>query len=134
MRHTSWTKLQRDGDDNVVGILPQAFALRDGEDGLSVNWVEHYEGHFDEKIIRTIQDIRTVVKVGPKSAFGVSTVQDIKAVCKNTAKLIKVVYSPSLKNPSHTLIRHIPAEDMVLLDALSKEAFTKLIHNSDIPK
>lgn len=133
MRHVPWSKLHKDENDNILGILPQAFALRDGEDGLSVNWVEHYEGSFDEQIVKTVQDIRVTVKVGPKGAFGVSTVIAVKETCKNTTKSIKVVYWPNSKNPSHTLIRHLPAEDIALLDALSKEAFSELIHNSDIP-
>lgn len=132
IRHVPWSKLLKDENDTVLGILPQAFALRDGEDGLSVNWVEHYQGNFDEQIVKTVQDIRSAVKVGPKSAFGVSTVLAVKEVYKNTTKSIKVVYWPNLKNPSHTLIRHLPAEDIALLDALSKEAFSRLIHNSNI--
>lgn len=133
MRHVPWSKLHKDENNKVLGVLPQAFALRDGEEGLSVNWVEHYEGSLDEKIVRTVQDIRAAVKVGPKSAFGVSTVIAVKETCRNTTKSIKVVYWPNSRNPSHTLIRHLPAEDLALLDALSKDAFSELIHNSDIP-
>lgn len=133
MRHVPWSKLHKNENDKVLGILPQAFALRDGEDGLSVNWVEHYEGSLNEQIKKTVQDIRIAVKVGPKSAFGVNTVIAIKEACKNTNKSIRVVYWPNSNNLSHTLIHHPPAEDMALLDALSKEAFTELIHNSDVP-
>lgn len=133
LRHVPWSKLQKDESNNVLGILPQALALREGEDGLSVNWVEHYEGGFDEKIVKAIQDIRIAVKVGPKAAFGISTVIAIKDASRNTTKPIKVVYWPNPTNLSHTLIRHLPAEDIALLDALSKEAFSKLIYNSDIP-
>ncbi len=134
MRHVFWNKLHKDENNKVLGILPQAFALRDIDEGsLSVNWVEHYEGSFNEQIEKTVQDIRIAVKVRPKSAFGVSTVIAVKEACKNTTKAIRVVYWPNLNNPSHTLIQHLPAEDLALLDALSKEAFTELIHNSDIP-
>lgn len=135
MRHVPWNKLHKDENDNVLGILPQAFALKDGEDGLSVNWVEHYEGSHNEQIEKTVRAIRAVMDVRPKSksAFGVSTVIAVKEACKNTTKAIRVVYWPNLNNPSHTLIQHLPAEDLALLDALSKEAFTELIHNSDIP-
>ena len=133
MRHVPWSKLHKDENDNVLGILPQAFALRNGEDDLSVNWVEHYGGYLDEQIVKTVQDIRVAVKVGPKSAFGVSTVLAVKEACKNTTKSIKVVYWPNSKNPSHALIRHLPAEDIALFDALSKEAFSRLVHNSNIP-
>ena len=133
MRHIHWNKLQKDENNNVLGILPQAFALRDCDKGaLSVNWVEYYDGTHDEKIHKTVQDIRKAVKVGPKSAFSVSTVQAIKETCKNTSRLIKVVYWPNSNNHSHALIQHLPKNDMALLDGLSKEAFSTLIHNSTI--
>jgi hypothetical protein len=134
MRHIHWNKLQKDENNNVLGILPQALALRACDEGaLSVNWVEYYDGTYDEKINKTVQDIRKAVKVGPKSAFGVSTVHAIKEACKNTSRLIKIVYWPNLNNHSHGLIQHLPNDDMALLDALSKEAFSVLIHNSAIP-
>ena len=134
MRHIPWNKLHKDEYGNVLGILPQALALRDRDDGdLSDNWVEHYDGTPDEKIKKTVQGIRKAVKVGPQSAFGVSTVQAIKETCKNTSRLIKVVYWPNSRNHSHALIQHLPKDDMALLDALSKEAFSVLIHNSSIP-
>lgn len=133
VRHVSWNKLQKDENDNVLGFLPQAFALRENEDGLSVNWIEHFDGCHDERIAKTIQELRKTISVKPKSAFGISTVQAIKQTCRNTPKAIRVVYWPNDNNVTHSLIRHLPPDDSALLDALSKEAFNTLVRNSDIP-
>ena len=35
-------------DDKVVGIFPHAFKMREGEDYLSVSWVEYF-GVYDHK-------------------------------------------------------------------------------------
>lgn len=133
MRYVSWNRLQKDGDDNIIGVLPHAFRLRENEDGLSVNWVEHYVGSHEERISQVVHELRATMDVRPKSAFGLSMVKAIKQTCRNTPRAIKVVYSPTTNIPSHALVRHIPDEDMNLLDALSKEAFCTLIHNSEIP-
>jgi hypothetical protein len=132
VRHVPWNKLQRDEHDNVVGFLPQAFALRENEDGLSVNWIEHFEGCHEERIVKTIQEIRKAINVKPKSAFGVSKVGAIKQTCRNAPKAIKIVYWPNDNNVTHSLIRHLPMDDISLLDELSREAFNILIRNSDI--
>lgn len=133
IRHISWNKLQKDENDNILGILPQAFALRKNEDGLSVNWIEHFDGCHEERIAKTIQELRNVISVKPRSTFGVSTVQAIKQSCRNAPKAIRIVYWPNDNNVTHSLIRHLPVDDISLLDALSKEAFNTLIRNSDIP-
>lgn len=133
VRHISWNKLQKDENDKVLGILPHAFALRENEDALSVNWIEHFDCSHNERIVKTIQELRKTINVRPKSAFGVSTVQAIKQTCRNTPKAIKIVYWPNDNNVTHSLVKHIPKEDISLLDALSKDAFNTLVHNSDIP-
>lgn len=139
IRHVPWNKLHKDADDNVIGFLPEAFRLREIDEGeLSVNWVEYFEeGSHTQKVEKTIREIRKVKPVGSKSAFGVSPVFAIKQACKNTPKPIKIVYWPTttkdgVPNVTHALIRHLPEDDIELLDALATTAFSTLILNSDI--
>ena len=42
VRYISWAKLLKDEFDNVTGVLPEAFTLRDDEPFLSAAWQEYY--------------------------------------------------------------------------------------------
>lgn len=140
VRHVPFKKLHTDADGNIIGFLFEAFQLREIDEGdLSVNWVEYFEeGSHVERVEKTIHEIRKVKPVGSKSAFGVSSVLAIKQTCRNTPKSIKIVYWPTttkdgVPNVTHALIRHLPEDDIELLDALATTAFSTLIRNSDIP-
>jgi hypothetical protein len=79
MRYVPWRKLLRDGDDNVLGFLPEAFELPN-EEYLSVNWVEFFPDPAT-RIRDCIWDLRKSRKTGAKSAFAVGNVGRIKEVC-----------------------------------------------------
>lgn len=132
IRHIPWSKLRRDEDDNVLGFLPQAFALRPNEEALSVNWLEIYDGSHECRIKKTIHELRSVQKINKKSAFGIANVGIIKEVCKKNNNSVKVVFTPRSNIPSHSEIRHFSSEESALLEALAAEAFSELIHNADI--
>ena len=42
MRYVRKRHLRRDENGNVLGILPQALELREGEEYLSVTWLENF--------------------------------------------------------------------------------------------
>jgi hypothetical protein len=140
MRYVPWAKLRKDEYDNVVGFLSEAFKLRDGEASLSLNWLEYFSGPRDEKIRQSVEMFRRVRGVGSKSAFGVANVKRVKEVCAASgASRVRVVYEPEEAksgkpaNPAHSGIRHLPRDDMSLLEALASEAFAELVRNSDVP-
>lgn len=134
MRYVPWSRLLRDEDDNVVGFLAQAFALRPDEESLSVNWLEYFGGDRKTNIRDSVLEFRrTLTKVGRKSAFGIASVKKIKDTCSATAGVkVRVVYEPGKNNPAHSGIRHLPRDDLNLLDALAAEAFSELVRNSDV--
>ena len=105
IRYVSWNRLRRDGDDNVLGFLPQAFDLRPGEPYLSVNWLEYQEGDRETQIRLSIWAMRCV----------------------------RVVHEPEPANPGHSAIRQLQSDDLTLLEALAADAFVEKINNSDIP-
>lgn len=140
MRYASWSKLRKDENDNVLGFFSEAFKLREGESSLSLNWLEYFKGTRDEKIRQSVEMFRRVREVGKKSAFGVANVKHIKEVCAaNGASRVRVVYEPEAAkdgkpaNPAHSGIRHLPRDDMGLLEALASEAFADLVRNSEVP-
>lgn len=133
MRLVPSQRLRRDGDDNILGFLPQAFQLRPQEQGLSVNWLEHFDGDHSTQVASCIKAIRIHLDVRKKSAFGIANVRKVKEICNTKSRTIRIVYAPSDGNESHTVIQKLPADDMELLDALAIEAFTELVLNTDVP-
>jgi hypothetical protein len=135
MRYVPWGKLRRDGDDNVLGFLAEAFKLRPDETYLSVNWLEHFEfeGDREAQIQASVKTFRKTLNVGAKSAFGIGNVARIKEVCSARDVDVRIVYEPKDENQSHSAIRRLPRDDAMLLDALAADAFVELIHNRAIP-
>lgn len=132
LRHVPWNRLRRDENDRVLGPLPQAFALRAGEELLSVNWVEYFSNP-DSRLRDTIWAMRKIRTPGGKSAFAKGNVGQIKRTCLAHGTSVRIVREPSAQNPSHAGIRRLPRDDLVLLAALAEEAFTDMIRNADIP-
>ena len=104
IRHVSWTKLRRDENDNILGFLPHAFALRPGEESLSVNWLEISDGDQNARIKKTIWELRAANDIRKKSAFGIGNVGNIKNICKNNSALVKIVYALTANLPSHSVL------------------------------
>lgn len=133
MRFVPWNRLRKDEDDNVLGFLPQAFQLRDGEDALSVNWLEHFDGDRQQQVNKSVHAFRNSVQVGKKSAFGIARVKTVKDTCRASDVSVRIVFAPSHSNSAHSLIKHLPRDDLQLLDDLAADAFTELVHNNSVP-
>jgi len=133
MRYVSWARLRRDEDDNVLGFLGEAFQLRPGEESLSVNWLEYFDGDRDTKIRMSVKTFRETITVRTKSAFGIGNVAKIKEICRANGASVRIVYEPTDDNPSHSGIRRLPRDDLSLLEGLAADAFVELLQNTAIP-
>lgn len=134
MRFVPWSKLRRDGDDNVLGFLPVAFELRPTEEAISVNWLEYFPGDHQNQVTMCVGEFRDrgILTIGKKSAFGVANVRKVRDICNNNGRAIRIVYSPTPKN-SHTLIQKLPRDEFALYETLAVEAFTEIIMNTQVP-
>jgi hypothetical protein len=135
IRYVPWGRLRKDEDDNVIGFLPQAFELREGELYLSVNWLEYHEGDRDTQIRLSVWAIRGEFErpLGAKSGFAIGNVAKVKQTCQAAGSRVRIVHEPVTNNPGHAAVRRLPRDDMSLLDALATDAFTEAVNNSDIP-
>ena len=131
-RHVPWARLRKDEDDNVLGLLPQAFQLRPDELGLSVNWLEHYPGDHKARIQAVVNNLRANLDIRPKSAFGIGNVGALEQRCNDNGTPVKIVYAPTKGIPSHALIKDMQ-DDLALLSLIAEDVFKDLIHNKDIP-
>lgn len=131
-RHAPWKRLRRDEDDNVLGLLPQAFELRPEELGLSVNWLEYFSGSRSDQLQAIAQDVRAKRKIGPQSAFGIGNVGELESQCNDLGVPVNVVYWPTDGNLSHSRIQNTK-NDIELLALIAEEVFTEFVQNKDIP-
>lgn len=127
-----WAKLRKDENDNVLGVLGEAFKLRDKEKALSATWLEYFSGARDTQITSAVQTIRASIRTGGKSGFAIGKVAAINAICVNRHSKIRIVYEPMCSNKAHVGVRDLPRDDLELLEMLAAEAWSELILNSQV--
>lgn len=134
LRYVSWGRLRKDEDENVLGILPQALLLRERDNNcLSVTWIEHFEGSWDEQVAFAVQATRRSLSTSPKSSFAIGNVGKIHETCVERDRRIRVVHEPEDANTGHACIRRLPPDDQDLLSLLADDVFDALVHNRSIP-
>ena len=135
MRYVPWSRLRKDENDNVIGILGKAFAPRDDEEGISSTWLEYFQGNQTTQIIDAVHKYRKCLDIRPKSGFAIGKVEDILSACNqdNTRKETRVVYLPNNCNKAHVEVKPMPSNDALLLELLATEAWSQLKLNSTIP-
>jgi hypothetical protein len=134
IRNVSWSKLRKDADDNVVGVLPDAFVLRVGENELSTTWLEYFSGNRSQQIIDAVHAIRcSNYKPGPKGGFAIGVVRKISAAAASKGTAIRVLHEPEDDNVAHAVIRRWPRESEDLFDLLADEIWNELVLNAAIP-
>jgi hypothetical protein len=141
-RHAPYKKILRDEHDNPVGLLPQAFEMREIDNGaLSVNWLEFFDETHENNIIKMIKDFRRFRKmkgfpVGLKSAFGIGNVERLQDVCaEKQHPKVRVEYEEKKSkkhNASHARIIRLPLNDSVIMESLASNVFVKLVLNKNI--
>lgn len=135
VRYISKNKILRDEDGNVLGVLPQAFALRELESNLSVNWLEYFKKNDrSENVKALVENMRQNIDV-KKGAFAIANVAKIiEAANQRQFNQVKVVHSPQKPNNlSHSSIIRMPQNnDDELMLLLSVNVFSEVVQNKDI--
>ena len=142
-RYIPWNKLRKDMDDNVIGILGEAFKLRPKENGLSSTRLEHFSGTFTQQAHSAVKEVRKYYNVKQKSHFAVGQAGLIKDFFKEQKQIkVHIISFPTqarlhdgtpYKNNSHVLVNKLPNDDMELLDLLASDVWNNLVPNSSVP-
>ena len=136
VRYVSWSRLRKDEDDNVIGVLGAAFRLRKEEEYLSATWAEFFNGGHDERIAAAVRAVRaSKLDVKTRSGFAVGKVSRIKEAClADKAKhKIRVIHERAEDNEAHTALRGWPQDNEPLLELLAEEAWGDFVLNEKIP-
>ena len=116
--------LRRDEDDNVIGILPQALELREGEAYLSVTWLEHFAADYEQALSKAAEAIRRQLSVKNGDGFSVAGVDNICDICEDFGVKVRVLHEPKPpENTGYGALRGLPRDDLELLGMLSFSAF-----------
>jgi hypothetical protein len=135
LRYVKKSLLRRDGDDDtVIGILPQALERRDGEDYLSVTWIEHFSADYEGGFRASANAIRKTMTVKKGDGFAAGQVGQISATCEAHDIKVRIVHEPDLPdNPGHSGIRGLPKDHLKALETLADDVFVDTRVSSDIP-
>lgn len=136
MRHVSYKRLLKDEEGKPIGgFLPEAFELKEGDKGLSVNWLEYFKGTHQENIEASIRKFRAIRDIKKSSAFGISITKKIQDVCdKRGANKVRIVLDELDNNKSHSLIIHFPQNNFALSQSLAVEAFVDFVPDSEFSR
>jgi hypothetical protein len=136
LRYVPWSKLRKDEDDNVLGVLGDAFKLRESDEYLSATWVEFFVGSHDECVVSAVQAVRgSRVDVKPRSGFAVGKVAHIRDTCLADEKKIRIrfIHAPEDDNEAHAALRNWPRDNDDLLALLAEDSWSRVVLNKDIP-
>lgn len=127
VRHVPANLVERDEETGVViGVFPQAFALRDGEDYLSASWLEHFPGSRDERVRLTVAAFAAVRNVRPRQGIAIGCVEDVRQACAGYRLNVRFCHEPN-GNPAYTAVRRYRSESDELLELLSSEAWCDVV-------
>lgn len=134
IRYVPWNKLRKDENDQVIGVLAEAFRMRDGEKSLSSTWMEYFSGEPEEQMVAAVHAIRASnLKVKPKSGFAIGQVSAIQAECESRNYKIHIVHDPEEDNPAHATVAGLPRDDLQILECLAIGAWSDWRLNSAVP-
>jgi hypothetical protein len=133
MRYVSPSKLRKDENGVVHGVLYEAFLLRSSEVGLSVTWLEYFSGSRTQQELAAAHATRASVRTKPKSAFAVGSVGQFLAICEERSYVVHIVHSRTGNNEAHAEVLEMPRDDTELLEIIARSWCRRLILNSDIP-
>ena len=137
VRNASWTKLRKDENDNVIGVLGEAFKMRKVDAYLSTTWLEYFPGARADQISAAVRAMRASnLTIPTKSGFAIGNIGKIAAAAEASVKAYKlrILHEPAPDNKAHAAVRRFPPDDMELFELLASEAWSQVVLNSAIPE
>ena len=135
VRNASWSKLRKDENDNVIGVLGEAFKMRPVDTYLSTTWLEYFPGERDSQIVAAVQAMRASnLNISRKSGFAIGNVGRIEhtAAASEKAYKLRILHEPAPDNKAHAAVRRFPRDDIELFELLAIDAWSEVVLNSSI--
>jgi len=134
VRYVPWSKLRKNEEETVVfGPLGAAFALREGEEYLSVTWCEYHDGSEDESLRCAVEKIRSSdLRVGGKARFAVASAAAVKRIAEGAGKRVRIIHEAEADNAAHTAVRNWASLDDELLELIAEDVWGENYSNVEI--
>lgn len=119
-------EVEVDGDGRPAFIFPQAFALREGEEYLSLTWVDHFGPQRMDNIrlaAAAVRESQASKRLSLNGAFAVGAAGQLKACCNDNGHRVRVLEEPLEANTGHVAVRRYPTELGELQEELANEIF-----------
>ena len=133
IRAVSPSRLRKDENNIVVGVLHTAFERRPQDDGLSVTWMEYFAGSRDQQIVAAVQAIRaSKITPSPNSGFAIGNTGTIATTCADRGHKIRIIHVPEDDNKAHAELRTFPRDELQLLERLAATVWAELVLNTAV--
>ncbi len=131
-KHLFWDLDSQGKPVSILGCSPELFKLtdKDKNSGLSVNWVEFFEGNNEHRLKQTIQDFCSNYNVEKHYRFTQLNVGEFKKTCEEHSAKTRIIHDAELtksKIKSHSSITQLPQNNDLLFDDLCTLAFKSFI-------
>lgn len=140
VRHIPKNRLRVDGETNqVVGILPQAFALRPAtatkpkEEWLSSWFLETFGRSCPANVFDCVNNAREQRDCRRGDAFATANVAELRETCRLHGALVKITHEPNAKDKAYATIRDYDACEQAMLEAIASGPWRNLILNAEVP-
>lgn len=122
-----------DEQGNVIGVFPEAFALRDGEKYLSVTWLQFFSEDFEQGLVAAATAIRRQLDVRPRDGFTVGCVGAVREICIRSSVRVRILHEPCDVNEGYSAWRGMPSDNQDLFNLLAADAFVDTRPASAVP-
>lgn len=129
-RHIKPSLIMRDEELKAIGIFPQAFALREDERDLSVNWLEFFSGSPFEQLKQIME--HTELTMNARHGFGVLSVGSFIESCASQGSKVRIIHEPTAGNPAHSSVHQYPRDRNELMAILANLASRRLTMVGDL--
>lgn len=124
VRYVRKRLLRRDDTDNVIGVLPQAFQLRENEAYISVTWVQHFSANYETGFCQAVAAVGRQLRVKKSDGFTAGEVGRIANACDGMDVSVRLLHEPEPPaNTGHSAIRGLPRNNLDLLALLADDVF-----------
>jgi len=130
LRFVPYARCEKDANDNVIGFLPEAFELREGEEYLSAAWLEYFDaadraGRCAEAMIAL--KAQPAPKVGAKARFALGNVGEIRGACREHRQSVRISHEPVTDFDSHASVRQFQGASLELLALLATNTWSEML-------
>lgn len=117
--------------------MASAFALKDNEEFLSVNWIEYFKGLSKEQAIDRVRDAfrKKNYRIKRSGRFALLKVREVKTVISDLSPSpFKIEHQPEENDPSHSGISGYTASDEFITLAIKNLVRSEDVYLAELPE